>query len=211
MVKVFRYGPDSLGFSGNVHVLYHAGKDAVIVDLGMADPAILEFLKNHGLTLKAILITHGHFDHIAGIDWLESRLPHPVPVFVNHKDARWLTDAGLNAPGDPSDGVKVETKPTLIDREGLLPIEGFEIHALFTPFHTPGSTCYWLPKDQIVFTGDTLFKGTIGRTDLIGGDDASIWPSLSKLKRLPDDTVVYPGHDSKTTIGKEKESNPFFH
>jgi hydroxyacylglutathione hydrolase len=182
--------------------------EALVVDPGDNIPEILSRLQKHGLTLRQIVITHAHIDHVGGAVLL--RKATGAPVFLNQEDlgllgmmemqAGWLgVPTPEVAPPDASadDGVSI----------GLINLPGEVLH---TPGHTPGSICLHFPAQELLLAGDTLFAGSIGRTDLPGGDGRQILRSLrERLVVLPDATRVLPGHGLETTIGEEKQSNPF--
>jgi hydroxyacylglutathione hydrolase len=182
--------------------------EAMVVDPGDNIPEILSRLQKHGLTLRQIVVTHAHIDHVGGAALLKKLTG--APVFLNKRDlgllgamemqAGWLGVATPEvAPPDASadDGLAV----------GLAALPGEIIH---TPGHTPGSICLLFPKQHLLLAGDTLFAGSIGRTDLPGGDGRQILRSLrDRLLVLPDTTRVVPGHGPETTIGEERQSNPF--
>lgn len=182
--------------------------DAVIVDPGDNIPEILSRLAKRSLTLRQIIVTHSHIDHVGGAVLLK-RITG-APVLLNQQDvgllgamemqAAWLgVTAPEVAPPDASaeDGLSVG-----------LPSHPAEV--IHTPGHTPGSICLFMPSQQLLIAGDTLFAGSIGRTDLPGGDGRKILRSLrDRLLVLPDETRVLPGHGPETTIGEEKQSNPF--
>jgi hydroxyacylglutathione hydrolase len=183
-------------------------REAVVVDPGDNIPDILARLNKHGLTLRQIIVTHAHIDHVGGAVLL--RKATGAPVLLNQKDiallemmdvqAGWLgVPTPAVAPPDASaeDGMKV----------GLATLPAQVLH---TPGHTPGSICLHFADENLLIAGDTLFAGSIGRTDLPGGDGRQILQSLrGRLLVLPDATRVIPGHGAETTIGAEKQSNPF--
>jgi hydroxyacylglutathione hydrolase len=182
--------------------------EAVVVDPGDNIAEILSRLQKHGLTLRQIVITHAHIDHVGGAALLKKATG--APVFLNQNDlgllgamemqAGWL---GVPTPEVGSPDASAEDGLTL----GLATLPGQVIH---TPGHTPGSICLLFPQQNLLLAGDTLFAGSIGRTDLPGGDGRQILRSLrDRLMVLPDKTRVLPGHGPDTTIGEEKQSNPF--
>jgi hydroxyacylglutathione hydrolase len=182
--------------------------EAVVVDPGDNIPEILARLHKHGLTLRQIVITHAHIDHVGGAVLLKKATG--APVLLNRNDlgllgamemqAGWL---GIPTPEVASPDASAEDGLTV----GLTTLPAEVIH---TPGHTPGSICLLFPQQQLLLAGDTLFAGSIGRTDLPGGDGRQILRSLrDRLMVLPETTRVLPGHGPETTIGEEKQSNPF--
>ena len=189
-------------FEVNCSILSDHGK-AWIVDPGNEGERIASLLQKEGLTPAGILLTHAHFDHIGGIPDLQKAFPD-LPVFVNGPDLAMFGHPMNQLPPDyPSIG-----KPKgLRGLRGLGSLEGLEV--IETPGHTPGGVCYFLAQEKLLLSGDTLFAGSVGRTDLPGGDMATLMNSLKKLTALPDDTLVIPGHGPMTSIAAEKRGNPF--
>ena len=192
------------GFEVNCSILSENGK-AWIVDPGQEADRIVDLLAKKGLEPAAILLTHGHFDHISGIPGLLRKFPD-LPVYVHEKDVPMIGHPLNQLPPEyPNTGSLRDLKSL----RGLRNVEGLEVEIIETPGHTPGGVCYYFPKDELLLSGDTLFAGSVGRTDLPGGDMATLMDSLRKLTALPDDTLVIPGHGMHTRIALEKSGNPF--
>jgi hydroxyacylglutathione hydrolase len=183
-------------------------REAMVIDPGDNIDDVLALVTKHNLQVKQIVITHAHIDHVGGAMKLRARTG--APILLNQNDyallemldvqATWL---GMASPG------KVEIDQSLGQGDTLKagPLTASVIH---TPGHTEGSICLYFPREKKLIAGDTLFAGSIGRTDLPGGSFKKIVDSLyEKILALPDDTVVVPGHGPSTTIGQERESNPF--
>jgi glyoxylase-like metal-dependent hydrolase (beta-lactamase superfamily II) len=203
---------ESEPFAENSYVIWVPPRsEAVVVDPGFQPELILEVLADRGLTLAAILCTHGHVDHIAGNATLKRCYPS-APLLIGHGDAPMLTDPMQNLSG--LFGYAVVSPPadrTLTDGE-LVEVAGLQWEVRELPGHSPGHVVYILrqPLQQLVLGGDVLFRGSIGRTDFPGGDFATLVAGIRRiLWPLPPDTVVYPGHGPTTTIGHERRSNPF--
>jgi hydroxyacylglutathione hydrolase len=182
--------------------------EAIVVDPGDNIPEILSRLHKHGLTLRQIVVTHAHIDHVGGAAQL--RKATGAPVVMNQQDlgllgmmemqAGWL---GVPTPEVAPPDASAEDGQTI----GLAALPAQVLH---TPGHTQGSICLLFPDQHLLLAGDTLFAGSIGRTDLPGGDGHQILRSLrDRLLVLPDATRVVPGHGPETTIGEERQSNPF--
>jgi len=183
--------------------------EAVVIDPGDEPDAILAALRRHNLMVKAILITHAHPDHVGGAAKLKQATGAAV---LMHPDDRWLLDnvamqcAAFGFPAPPA----VQMDGTLQPGDDIRWGASLRAQVLHTPGHTPGSSCLYLPDHKILFAGDTLFAGSIGRTDLWGGSYDAILRSIrSQLLPLDPDTVVFPGHGPHTTLAEEKDSNPF--
>lgn len=196
-----------LEFQENCWLIGHTRtKEAVCIDPGGKAEQVLDLARQMGLTIKAIASSHGHIDHIAGIGALRNQVDAKVlahagdlEMFTHAVDmaARWGMQ--IDDPGRPdaffADGDDIE-------------VAGLKLQVLHTPGHTPGSVCFYTPG--LVFAGDTLFAGSIGRTDLPGGDQEQELDSIcNRLLALPDDTAVLPGHMDTTTIGEERRRNPY--
>ena len=190
------------GFEVNCSILSENGK-AWIVDPGQEPKRIIDTLAKKGLEPAAILLTHAHFDHISAVPGLLEKFP-VLPVYVHEKDAPMFGHPLNQLPPEYPSFAKPKNLANLNSLDSL---EGLEI--LETPGHTPGGVCYHFPAMKLLLSGDTLFAGSVGRTDLPGGDMATLMDSLQKLTALPDDTLVIPGHGPHTTIAAEKRGNPF--
>ena len=178
-------------FGVNCSVLVD-GDRAYVVDPGAEAERIVGMLADLALAPTAILLTHAHFDHIGAVPDLQRRYPG-LPVVVGDADRAVITHPMNQYPPDyPPIGLPKNLKSG---------IEGFQI--IETPGHTPGGVCYYLPEDRLLLSGDTLFCGSFGRTDLPGGDYDAIVGSLAELAKLPPDTLVIPGHGPETTIARE--------
>jgi hydroxyacylglutathione hydrolase len=182
--------------------------EAIVIDPGDNIDQILLLLAKHGLKVKAIVITHAHIDHIGGAAKLKAATG--APVYMNASDQELYDNLDVQA----SWLQMKEPEKTSIDteaREGdTLGLGDAVFHVLHTPGHTQGSISLWIPAENKLIAGDTLFRDSIGRTDLPGGNARQILRSIrDKLLTLPEDAVVVPGHGANTTIGREKERNPF--
>ena len=183
-------------------------RDAIVVDPGDNIDQIEAILERHKLRVKAIVITHAHIDHIGGAAKLKRATGAPVYMNENDAELRDMLDVqaawlGMEAPE------RTETD-TPVKEGDLLRLGEAEFHVIDTPGHTQGSISLWIPSENKLIAGDTLFRESIGRTDLPGGDSSRILQSIrGKLFRLPEDAVVVPGHGENTTIAHEKRYNPF--
>lgn len=198
---------------GSVYTNCYFLKNKATGEVLIVDPAdeaekIFEKLKEISGTPKAILLTHGHFDHIQAVE--EVRQKYHIPVYAQREEEKMLLDSSLNLSGNFGRIVcSIEADTFLSDLE-VFEAAGFSVQMIHTPGHTEGSCCYYIEEENILFSGDTLFYGSVGRTDLPGGSMGEIVRSLHKLvDSLPEETEVYPGHDTSTTIGYEKRYNPF--
>jgi glyoxylase-like metal-dependent hydrolase (beta-lactamase superfamily II) len=183
--------------------------DCLIIDTGLDVQPLLKFLDRAKLTPVAVILTHGHIDHIAGVEPLRKKFPS-IPVYIHKLDAEMLGDAATNLSiitGSPLTAGKADH---LIDEGDIIEKAGVKLRVIHTPGHTPGGICFYSEKDGIIFVGDTLFAGSVGRTDFPNGSMKKLIEGIKhKLLTLPEDTIVYPGHGPETTIGREKADNPF--
>lgn len=183
-------------------------REAVVVDPGDDIDEILSVLARHELTVKTIVVTHAHIDHVGGAARLKAATG--APVYMNEADFPFYDQIEMQALWlgmDPPERTEIDVAP----RDGdVLHLGAAEFTVLHTPGHTPGSMGLWIPGEKKLIAGDTLFRDSIGRTDLPGGDGKKILVSIrEKFLPLPDDTLVIPGHGPTTTMGHEKEFNHF--
>jgi hydroxyacylglutathione hydrolase len=187
-------------------------REGVVIDPGDNVDQLLAAVKQHGLAIRYILLTHAHLDHVTGVGRAKEVLKAPVGL---HEADNFLYE-GVSQQGMMF-GLRVDTQPTIdffYEGEGPWRFGRYAVWAYHTPGHCPGGVCLAVGRDdetaRTLFVGDTLFAGSIGRTDLPGGDLPTLLNSIrSVLFRFPDDTTVWPGHGESTTVGREKTTNPF--
>ncbi|MCR4842149.1 MAG: MBL fold metallo-hydrolase [Eubacterium sp.] len=181
--------------------------EVVIVDPGDEASRLAAEIEREGLKPAAVLLTHGHFDHITGVNDLVAKFPMPVYIHESEKD---LLASEKSNPFSPVKGEFKLNVDNFIQGEPTLDIAGFSIKVYTTPGHTPGGVCFYLKDQDVLFSGDTLFCGSVGRTDFPGGSMSQLVRSVKdKLFELPESTKVYPGHEGATSIAFEKQYNPF--
>ncbi|MFD2759413.1 MBL fold metallo-hydrolase [Lentibacillus juripiscarius] len=185
------------------------GTDALIVDPGGDSENIIDFLADEGVTPNAILLTHAHFDHIGGVSHLRSY--YGIDVYLHANEQAWLENPEWNG-SSLFIGSEIKTaEAEHLLNPGSLQIGSFSFDVMHTPGHSPGSVSFLFHDEHFVISGDVLFNGGVGRTDLPGGDIQQLEQSIREsLYQLPDSYLVYPGHGPETTIGQEKQKNPFF-
>jgi len=194
----------------NAYILTNSNKECVIFDPGGDGQRFNTILRQQGLTPVAILLTHAHFDHIGAIDDVIANWD--VPVYIHEKEKNWLKDPALNGSAYfiPGQEILSKAEPTILPKEGSFVVSDFHLDLHYTPGHSPGSVSYYCKELGVVFSGDALFQGSIGRTDLPGGSHEQLLSSIhKKLLTLPEETIVLSGHGPETTIEAEMDSNPF--
>lgn len=205
----FQFNP----FETNCYVYYdEVSKEAVLIDPAVyyesEKNALADFTKNENLSVKYILNTHGHLDHILGNNW--SKNHYKAPVLMNREDFPLLDQAEMHA---RMFGINLDNKPavdTAFDEKSILSLKNFGLKILGVPGHSPGGVCFTDEKEKLIFCGDSIFKGSIGRTDLWKGDLHQLLDSINKkIFIYDDDFLLLPGHYETTTVGDEKAYNPF--
>jgi glyoxylase-like metal-dependent hydrolase (beta-lactamase superfamily II) len=202
-VRTFTVGP----VQENCHVARRDGaREAIVIDPGDEAPRLIEAVR--GLDVAAILLTHTHFDHVGAVAPLARATG--AEVWCPQIEVPVLADIMRFVPWPGFGPYESYDADHTVAGGERLELAGMQIDVLFTPGHSPGHVTYSIPAEQAIFSGDVLFAGSIGRTDLPGGDAATLMRSLGMLaEALPGDTAVYPGHMGNTTIGRERASNPF--
>ena len=193
----------------NCFLFRREGSDrALIVDPGEEAPRLLEAIESLGVTLDGILLTHTHFDHVGAVGPVARATG--AEVWVPEIEKRVLADINSFVPFAGFGPFEDWDAEHTVSGGERLELAGFEIDVMFTPGHSPGHVTYSVPDECVAFSGDVLFKGSVGRTDLPGGDWPTLLESLRTLvESLPEETTVYPGHMGVTTIGAERSTNPF--
>ena len=202
--------------AANTFTVFNDKNEGFLVDPGYnVDNCLINHIKKLGVKIVAILITHGHFDHIHALEEVCNEFPN-ANVYISEDEAEFLINPDLNLSAEPEladQGVHILTYvPThliKVNDGDIIKEASFEVEVISTPFHTRGSVCYYLEKEQALFSGDTLFFTTIGRCDLPTGSSKTIESSLAKLKDLPDNIKVYPGHGACTNLDREKKYNAY--
>jgi len=194
----------------NCYLVYdETSKDAIVIDPGGEVEEIVHWIDKLGLIPRAIIATHGHFDHVLGVNKLKERYNiafymHKNDLEISRISMNWLRIWGLEPPQDAIE------PDNLLYEDTQLVFGTITLRILWTPGHTPGSISIFIPSEKMLFSGDTLFAGTIGRTDLIGGSEKELIKSIKKIYSLiPIDSYVYPGHGPETTLKCELRANPF--
>ncbi|MBP2025195.1 MBL fold metallo-hydrolase [Peptoniphilus stercorisuis] len=201
--KIMRLAVGS--YQTNCYIIFDEDKKAIIVDPGAQAKDILNAVESEGLKVEKILLTHAHEDHIGALVEIKNALN--VPVYMGEHEVSLLEEGLKNLNmlmNEKNEKFKVDH---LVKDAEIIKFNDLEIKVIFTPGHTRGGVCYLI--DNILFSGDTLFMGSIGRTDFPGGDYETIMDSLMNLMKLPNETIVLPGHGPETKVAFEKVNNPF--
>lgn len=204
-IERFNIGDD---YVCNMYVIGEEGEPCIIVDPGADPNQFIEkyVTKHHNGQIAGFLLTHGHYDHIEGLRGCTIQ----APVYVHALEEEFLDEPAYNLSLHFLDNLYIKGLDTKLINDGdVLNIGNYEIKVIHTPFHTRGSSCFLFEKEHVLFSGDTLFHLSVGRTDLPTGSNKTVESSLQKLVVLPPETKVYPGHGPSTTIGDELRLNPY--
>ena len=198
-------------YETNCYVLRgsEAAKDCLIVDAGLGADQLIKFLQEHKLNPVSVILTHGHIDHIEGVAALRTEFPD-IKVYIHKLDADMLTEPHTNLSAMTGAAFSIEPADFFLEEQSIIEQAEIKLSVLHTPGHTPGGICLYCEDEGVVFTDDTLFADSIGRTDFPNGNTEQLLQSIrEKLFTLPDETKVYPGHGPNTTIDHEKKHNQF--
>lgn len=192
----------------NCYLVYkEKGESGLVIDPGTGAEEVVRRIQTLNLNIEAILLTHAHFDHIGGLE--EVRAATGAPVYVHPQEAEWLLEPELNGSTlFPVEEVRCRPAEKTVEGGEQLTLLGETFSVFHTPGHSPGSVSY--RAGNFIFSGDVLFSGSIGRTDLPGGDYKTLMQTIDQvIMELPEETVVYSGHGPVTTVGREQDTNPF--
>lgn len=198
--------PES-NFSANTYLLIDDLNNVIVIDPGFPGSDLTNQLLAQGMNVKAILLTHTHYDHMRGVIPLVEAFK--CPVYAHHLDVLLFENENFHKFYTDADNLKLPNNIITVENDETLTILNMEIKVIHTPFHTRGSVLYVIPALNSVFSGDTLFKGSIGRLDLFGSAPLELTSSLETIKKLPKSFNVFPGHGDATTIEAELKSNPY--
>ena len=208
-MKIIPVTPEYEAFANSYLLIDEPTGEAVYIDPGCFLDNARNAIKNSGADVKYILHTHGHFDHMLGTHHAKDALG--AKIVIHPADERCLSSRLYSLMDMFNvDAELIPEKADILVNDGdVIRFGGSELKVMHTPGHTPGGVCYYFADEKLLLSGDTLFAGSIGRTDLPGGDITALMESLKKLAAFPDDTLVVPGHGPYTTIAAEKRGNPF--
>ena len=197
-------------YQTNCYILrQNEAKDCLIIDPGLEPAPLLDLLKENQLNPVAIILTHGHADHIAGIPALRQSYPE-IKIYIHKLDAIMLTEAQHNLSALADGPFETDPADFLIDEPDMIDLAGIKLEVFHTPGHTQGGICLYLRDEAILFSGDTLFADSVGRTDFPGGNMAQLTKGIKeKLLILSEQTTVCPGHGPATSIAREKAYNQY--
>lgn len=205
-VHTFAPGP----YQTNCYVLSLPGSGACwIIDAGFEPNHLIRHVRTEGLKPEALLLTHAHVDHIAGVPAVRAAFPG-IPVHLHEGEKDWLSDPELNLSIFTGEPVSMPEPDMLLHDSDTLSLGGLAFRVLHTPGHSPGGVAFWCESQAVAFVGDSLFAGSVGRTDFPGSSFETLGRSIrTRLYTLPDATRIFPGHGPATTIAHERRTNPF--
>ena len=208
MLHVEKFAYDDIDdLCANTYVINDSNNFCVIIDPSVDNDGVINYILRHNLKAKAVLLTHGHFDHIRGVERICSQLN--VPLYLHYLDECMLLDQHLNGSDLMDNSFTIKQKPNLLSDGDKLDYLEDAIQVIHTPFHTKGSVCYYFTNNKLLFSGDTLFKNSVGRDDLPNAEPRKAEESLSKIKALPKECKIYPGHGPNTVLENELIYNYF--
>ncbi len=208
MIKVVPFIYEDLDdLYANTYVLIDNQNNCVVVDPAKENLGLVTYIEKQQLSLKAILLTHGHVDHIRGADVLVEHFS--VPVYIGFFEVDKLSDPYLNCSALLAKPFKSNVKPITIAENDVISLLNEPITVIDTPYHTSGSVCFYLNESQILLTGDFILEHTVGRADLPSAQPKKLKSSMAKIMSLPPSTRVYPGHGKSSTLLEEQKLNPF--
>ena len=208
MIKVVPFiyeGVDEL--YANTYLLIDSDNNCVVIDPAKEYPGIVNYIKKNNLNLKAILITHGHFDHIRGVNTLLNEFK--VPVYIGFDDEDKLTNVFTNGSAYFGDEVIINIEANTVADNEVLKLLNEDIKVITTPYHTSGSVCFYLKDSNLLFTGDFIIPHSVGRSDLPSAKPKELNNSMAKILALPNETKLYGGHGPSSTLEIERRVNPF--
>lgn len=199
ILRVFVLGP----LENNCYLVFDKKtKNGFIVDAPSGFEKVQAFIEEKDLDISFLILTHGHFDHISGLELFDKQF------YIHRDDAPLLRDANLNGSALFASALTIDKPPCILDGEEALHFEKYPLEIIHTPGHTPGSIC--IKCTSWLFSGDTIFYGSVGRTDAPCGSEVLLIESIkNKILTLKSETIIYPGHGPKTNVGRERKHNPF--
>ncbi len=194
-------------FQENCYIVYDdSSKKAIIIDPGQDGKKVIDKIENLNLKPELLINTHGHFDHTYSDDIIRQK--YNIPLAIHKDDTDMLSDANKNFSTIVGTPIIINKADIIFDKEEIKETSFCKYSVIYTPGHSKGSVCILI--DNILFSGDTVFKNSIGRTDLYGGNEDELISSLQKIKKLPQSTIICPGHGPFTILKEELENNPYF-